>query len=169
MRAARFETFKYPRQPRYFFPVIVIEDSPERLMFYNPLGQPLYIGKEDKTTSSSSHSLNILWPGRYYNLVLFWKKDWLFDGYYVNLAMPPEWDGELCVYIDLELDIGLFNDGIVRILDEDEYAESKIKYNYPQELITQIEEATKEVVAMMEARSFPFDGSLVNWRPEEAA
>ncbi len=168
MRVARVESFKYPRRPRYFQPMTVVEDAPDRLILYGASGSPIYVGKDDKTVAAGHHTLAIMWPDRYYNSLLFWKADWTFQGYYVNLAMPHEWDGELCTYIDLELDVGLFDDGIVRILDEDEYEEGKILYNYPVELIEQIELATKEVVNLMESRTYPFDGSLVNWRPAAA-
>ncbi|MEI6043224.1 MAG: DUF402 domain-containing protein [Chloroflexota bacterium] len=168
MRNARLESFKYPRQPRYFYPVSVVQDERDQLMLYCGPGVPVYMGKNDTTTTTSQHTLSLLWPGCYYNVLLFWYADWTFHGYYVNLALPYEWDGELCVYIDLELDVALFEDGIVKILDQDEYEESKIRYNYPEELIGQIEEATAEVVQMMERRIFPFDGSLVSWRPNAA-
>lgn len=165
MNKARLETFKYPRQPRYHFPVEVVEDAEERLMLYSGPGTPVYVGKQDTIVSGSNHNLSLFWPGRYYNAILFWKPDWIFDCYYVNLALPHQWDGELCVYIDLELDVAMFPDGAIKILDEDEYEESKIKYNYTQEMMAQIEQSTIEVVQMMERRAFPFDGSLINWRP----
>jgi protein associated with RNAse G/E len=168
MYSARLESFKYPRQPRYFYPVSVVQDERDQLMLYNPPGVPIYVGKHDRIVPASDHTLSILWPDRYYNVLLFWLPDWTFRGYYVNLALPSEWDGELCVYIDLELDVALFEDGIVRVLDQDEYEESKIRYNYPDELIERVEHTTVQVVEMMERRTFPFDGSLVSWRPNAA-
>ena len=134
-------------------------------MLYRGPGVPVYVGKEDATSNSILHNLSLLWPERHYNVVLFWKADWTFDCYYVNLALPRQWDGELCSYIDLELDVALYLDGTLKILDEDEYEESKIRYNYPQELIAKIEQTTAEVVQLMEQRVFPFDGSLIHWRP----
>lgn len=165
MKKVRLETFKYPSQPRYHFPVSVVEDKPEQLMLYSGPGTPVYVGKEDTTVSSHNHNLTFLWPDRYYNAILFWKPDWTFDCYYVNLALPHQWDGELCTYIDLELDVALFPDGTIKILDEDEYEESKILYNYPRELIAKIDQSAREVVQLMERRAFPFDSSLINWRP----
>jgi protein associated with RNAse G/E len=162
---AQLETFKYPRQPRYFMPVSVVEDQPHQLILYCGPGTPVYVGKEDTTHLGTKHNLTILWPERYYNLLLFWDADWTFDCYYVNLAKPHQWDGKLCTYIDLELDVALFENGVIEILDQDEYEDSKIRYNYPRELIAQIERATAEVVDLMERRTFPFDGSLIDWRP----
>lgn len=149
-------------------PASLVEDSERHLLLYTPPGSPIYVGKEDKTVEATNHTLAILWPERYYNALLFWRPDWTFRGYYVNLALPHEWDGERCAYVDLELDVALFEDGVVQILDEDEYEESKILYNYPDELIKRIEQATGEVIEMLQQRVYPFDGSLVNWRPEAA-
>ncbi len=165
MRSVRFETFKYPSQPRYFFPALVVRESEKEQLFYIGPGLPIYVGKSDSTFIGTKNHLTLMWPDVYYNISLFWDGDWNFECYYVNLALPHQWDGELCTYIDLELDVMMTEDGTITILDEDEYEEGKIRYNYPQELIAQIERSTKEVVALMEARTYPFDNSLLNWRP----
>jgi protein associated with RNAse G/E len=88
-----------------------------------------------------------------------------------------EWDGELCSYIDLELDVmyvtedchrlqGEYEKPGVYVLDRDEYEEHKVIYNYPPELMERTEAALLEVLRQIETRAFPFDNSLLGWRPD---
>jgi protein associated with RNAse G/E len=178
LKLVRVETFSYPDVPRYFFPAAIVDEQPDYFIIYHPAGAPLWSGKDGKLHRGTHHSMGVLYPDRDYNLILFWTADWTFDAYYVNIALPTRWDGEVVDYIDLDLDVlwlteqtprvqnGLKQAGVY-ILDRDEYEERKIAYNYPPELMERAEAALHEVIAQIEARAFPFDDALVGWRPSE--
>jgi protein associated with RNAse G/E len=176
LQLARIETFCYPDVPRYFFPAAIVAEQPDYMMIFHPAGSPVWSGKDGKLHRSKSHSLSFLYPDRDYNLILFWRADWAFDAYYVNIALPFERQGDLCCYIDLDLDVlwltehnfnvqaGVREAGVY-ILDREEYEERKVEYNYPPELMERAEAAVLTVLEQIEARVFPFDDSLLNWRP----
>ncbi len=176
LKIARVESFNYPEVPRYFFPTIVVEDKPEYLSLYHPLHAPLWSGKDGQYHRNNSHSLSFLYPDRDYNVVLFWNPDWTFSSYYVNIALPMRWDGDMCYYVDLDLDVLYIVEQSVRVLegrsepgvielDRDEFEERKLTHNYPAEIVARAESGLREVLAQIEAQAFPFDGSLLNWRP----
>lgn len=165
MRRVDFEIFKYPRRPRFSISASLLRDEPDALMLYVPAGRELYSHQEQTSRKASHHIIGFFWPGRYYNAEIFWKPDWTFKGYYVNLALPVEWDGQRCAYVDLELDLSHYVGEPIKLLDEDEYEESKLKYNFPPELIEQVEVAKAGAMHLLEAKFFPFDDSLVTWRP----
>ena len=82
---------------------------------------------------------------------------------YVNIGTPPEWDGDRIHQIDLDLDVALRPDGSIHVLDEDEFALHQVRYAYPTDLIAAARTATESVVASLENREPPFDGSAQVW------
>ncbi len=55
---------------------------------------------------------------------------------YCDISTPVEWPNPREVtMIDLDLDVVRRRDGLVALLDEDEFAEHQVKYRYPAEVI----------------------------------
>lgn len=171
------ETYKYPNLPRYYFPAQVVTDIPDILTLFCPVGAPFWSGKDNQLHVHRHHTFSLLYPDRDYNVVLFWNADWGFRGYYVNVALPMQWDGQMCSYIDLDLDVQFLTEESVvarggqmaagvYVLDRDEYEERKIAYNYPVEIMERSEAALQEILRQIEIKAFPFDDSLVGWRPD---
>jgi hypothetical protein len=83
-------------------------------------------------------------------------------GYYCNVATPLHFDGETVRYVDLQLDVRVFADGAgaleYRVVDEDEFEAARERYGYEDGLVTSARRAVDELVRMIEAREFPFDG-----------
>ncbi|MBK7828061.1 hypothetical protein [Nannocystis sp.] len=55
---------------------------------------------------------------------------------------------------------------VVRRLDEEEYA--RRSPSYPAELLPRLEHAICEATTMLAERVFPFDDTLLGWRPDGA-
>ena len=166
MHAVQLNIFKYPRRQRYTLAAYVVRDEADYLMLYSPVGAELFSHEKQTAFNLSQHIVDIFWPGRYYNVEIFYKADWTFKGYYVNLALPYERSKQQCVYVDLELDISHFAGEPIKILDEDEYEETRLKYNFSQDLVGQIETAKNQAIQLLQTGAFPFDGPLILWRPE---
>lgn len=54
--------------------------------------------------------------------------------YYCNIATPFIWDGEAIKYIDYDLDLKVFPNHKMKVLDENEYAMHAKTMKYPKEL-----------------------------------
>lgn len=76
--------------------------------------------------------------------------------YYVNIASPALLDQGFLKYIDYDLDVKLYPDGVERTLDENEYERHSQTYGYPAELSRAVEKSTEEVKAMIANGEFPF-------------
>jgi uncharacterized protein len=64
---------------------------------------------------------------RWYNIYeIYDRDDRHFKGWYCNVCMPAEIDGNEIRYVDLALDLLVFPDGRQLILDEDEFSALKI-------------------------------------------
>ena len=70
--------------------------------------------------------------------------------------MPPQFDGEVLSYVDLDMDVLVEPDLSYRILDVDDFEMNANRYHYPQEVQQQAKHALDELVRLIETRSFPF-------------
>jgi uncharacterized protein (DUF952 family)/protein associated with RNAse G/E len=102
------------------------------------------------------------WPDRYFNVIRLEEPGHGLTGYYCNIAAPVQFDGDNVRYVDLQLDVRVYvaADGSMTwaLLDEDEFEAARLHYGYDEALVARCHEAVAQIVAMVEAREFPFDG-----------
>ena len=82
--------------------------------------------------------------------------------YYVNIASPTILDDGYLRYIDYDLDVKVYPDGVEKTLDEREYDRHITLYGYPKDLSQAIEKSMDQVKTMIEAKQFPFQDEIVN-------
>jgi protein associated with RNAse G/E len=71
--------------------------------------------------------------------------------------MPPKFENNVLDYVDLDIDVLVWKDFSIEILDTDEFAENSKKYNYSVEIKNRANESLKKVLELVENRDFPFD------------
>jgi protein associated with RNAse G/E len=102
------------------------------------------------------------WTDRWFNVIRLETPGQGLYGYYCNIATPLRFDGETVHYVDLQLDVRVLADASgkleYRLVDEDEFEAARQRYAYDDELVARCREAVASLVAMIEAREFPFDG-----------
>jgi hypothetical protein len=73
------------------------------------------------------------WFDKYYNLIELFDTQGNLAQVYINIASPPYLEeGSLC-FKDYELDVFKYSPGPAELLDEDEFAEAVITYQYTKE------------------------------------
>ncbi|MCQ2797470.1 MAG: DUF402 domain-containing protein [Bacilli bacterium] len=77
--------------------------------------------------------------------------------YYVNVASPTIMDNGFLKYIDYDLDVKLFPDGAIKVLDEQEFEKHIQTYVYSNELVRVIRNSFKSIQADMIQKKFPFN------------
>lgn len=82
---------------------------------------------------------------------------------YVDVTTPPVWDGAVLRTVDLDLDVVRDNTGRVWVDDEDEFAEHRSRFGYPDELVRAALAACDRVHADVAAARAPYDGSADAW------
>ena len=107
---------------------------------------------------SGTLSLEYYWLDRWYNIFRFLEPSGELRSFYCNVSVPPVFDGQNLSYIDLDMDVLVSPDLSYRILDEDEFAENALRFNYPQEVLRKAQEGLEELVSLIEAKGFPFQG-----------
>ncbi|QAY72292.1 DUF402 domain-containing protein [Agromyces protaetiae] len=80
---------------------------------------------------------------------------------YVDLTTTPEWTadatGTTVSMIDLDLDVIERGDGSVYLDDEDEFAEHRAKFGYPDVVVERTEAHAAALLRAVERREPPFD------------
>jgi protein associated with RNAse G/E len=101
------------------------------------------------------------WKDRWFNVIRLEEPGIGVTGFYCNIASPVRFDGRTVAYTDLQLDVRVYvePDGSLRhaLVDEDEFEAARRLYNYAPDLVTHCYEAVEQVIALVEARRFPFD------------
>ncbi|MGH3302101.1 MAG: DUF402 domain-containing protein [Streptosporangiaceae bacterium] len=84
---------------------------------------------------------------------------------YCDITTAPRWlhRGEVTM-ADLDLDVlRMRGYGQVLLVDEDEFADHQVRYDYPAEVIRQAEQAAAWLLAAIRARAEPFGGGYRRW------
>ena len=83
---------------------------------------------------------------------------------YVDIATPAEWVNDHRVeMIDIDLDVVRRKDGSVEVLDEDEFLEHQMTFDYPNWLVDRARTTAAELVLAIEANREPFNETPNHW------
>jgi hypothetical protein len=77
---------------------------------------------------------------------------------YVDIATPPSWDGEVLRSVDLDLDVIQGLSGRVWVDDEDEFADHRVRWAYPADVVRGARDAATWVETAVRDGRPPFDG-----------
>lgn len=82
---------------------------------------------------------------------------------YVDITTPPVWAGATLRAVDLDLDVVRGNTGRVWVDDEDEFAEHRVRYGYPPDVVRAAAASCDQVHAAVADRRAPYDGVAARW------
>jgi uncharacterized protein len=84
---------------------------------------------------------------------------------YCDITSPPQWPEEDCVtMVDLDLDVvRLRANQQVLLVDEDEFAEQRLRYGYPADVVSNAEQAAAWLQAAIGDGAEPFAGGYHRW------
>ncbi|MDP3891014.1 DUF402 domain-containing protein [Nocardioides sp.] len=77
---------------------------------------------------------------------------------YVDIATPPVWDGRVLRSVDLDLDVIRAPRGRVWVDDEDEFADHRVRFAYPEDLVAHAAVSCSFVLTAVNDRLPPYDG-----------
>ena len=97
---------------------------------------------------------------RWYNIMAMIRKRGIF--YYCNLASPSIYDGEAIKNIDYDLDVKVFPDGNILLLDRDEFEYHQVLMDYDPDIIEIVENEQKRLVNLVRSKWEPFNDSVIN-------
>ncbi len=102
-------------------------------------------------------SYEYYWKNKWFNIFRFHEPEGNLRNFYCNINQPPVLKNGVLDYIDLDIDVLVWQDFSFEILDLDEFAENILKYKYTADLQNKVQESVAEILKMIENKSFPFD------------
>lgn len=83
---------------------------------------------------NGTRSVESFFADRWYNHFAFYEPAGDFRNHYINISMPPEIGDASVDYVDLDIDIIIWPDGRVDLLDQEEFEKNAVLYHYPAEI-----------------------------------
>jgi protein associated with RNAse G/E len=147
---------KYDGSAHWEFDSFFVLENGPLLIATNFAGQQLHNKAGPWTTPFDVR--NHFWSDRWYNVMRCDrpKADGL-EYWYCNVTTPALYDGETLRYVDLDLDVRVYANGRIELLDEDEFLENSQRMGYPPDVIEQARRAADELVELATKRRFPFE------------
>lgn len=82
---------------------------------------------------------------------------------YVDITTPPRWQGSVLHAVDLDLDVICGPTGRVWVDDEDEFADHRVRFGYPEAVVAAALASCAQVEAAVAAGRAPYDGAAAAW------
>lgn len=102
-------------------------------------------------------SYEYYWLDRWYNVFRFYGPEGVLRNYYCNINVPPKFEQNILDYVDLDLDVLVWPDRRIDILDREELERNAEKYGYSAEIRKKIEDGLTEILLLIKDGVFPFD------------
>lgn len=150
---------KFDQSLRRSWQCELIEETDDFYLFLGEFDSEV-VHKELGVIRPGTVSYEYYWKNEYYNVFCFHEPDGNFRNFYCNINMPPILQNNTLDYIDLDIDIVVWKDFSIEILDVDEYEENKEKYLYPENLQQIVSDSVESLLAKIKHREFPFDINL---------
>ena len=102
-------------------------------------------------------SYEYYWKSKPFNVFRFHEPEGKLRNYYCNINLPPVFEKNVLNYVDLDIDVLVWNDLSYKLLDLDEFVENALLYNYSVEIHQTVSDGKNEVLELIRSKSFPFD------------
>ncbi len=156
-RQVRVQKLTYDGKPGYSYSAELLEANTRivvRAPFQSPHGRPVFLPDLGITLEEGELWVEYYYRDRWYNVLKIFDRAGQLKGYYCNICMPAEFDGQVIAWRDLTLDVYIFPDGTHRVLDEAEFEASDL---YPPDIRAKAREAVTELLDLAARGESPFD------------
>jgi protein associated with RNAse G/E len=96
------------------------------------------------------------WLDRWYNVFRFYEPGGTARNYYCNIAVPAIFESSVLEYVDLEIDVVVWPDGRVLVLDREDFEEAAGKFKFEPEFKSDVYSTLERLLTSINLREFPF-------------
>ncbi len=132
---------------------IVLDIKDDYMVFGN--NKTTVIESDGSSWKTREPAITYFYKDKWYNVICQFKEKGVF--YYCNIASPFVIENNVIKYIDYDLDLRVFPDGIFRILDRDEYKYHKKIMHYSKEIDLIVDEELSSLIEKYKTHGIPFD------------
>lgn len=158
----QIKALKYPNLPHYEWEGEILEKTSDYVLVKCKPGRKLIHHTKNDVFTINNTSLE------YFSL-----KEWFTAAievdagnvvsYYCNVAKPSVLINNKLSFIDLDLDLVQRKNKGWEVIDEAEFEENSIKYQYPPELKDEAVKALERLKEKVKRGEFPFNQQVVRW------
>lgn len=109
------------------------------------------------TIEAGTISTEYFWLDRWFNIFRFTSPTGQLKCWYCNIAMPPTHTKDSLDYIDLDIDIVIWPDGTHQVLDEVEFEENAVRFQYSGEILKSVRTAINTILSDLSLSKPPFE------------
>jgi protein associated with RNAse G/E len=102
-------------------------------------------------------SYEYYWKNEWFNVFRFHEPEGGLRNYYCNINKPPIFGNGVLDYIDLEIDILVWKDFKIQILDIEEFEENAEKFGFTKDLRDKTEQSLEKILSLIKKKEFPFN------------
>ncbi|TCZ77857.1 DUF402 domain-containing protein [Paenibacillus albiflavus] len=114
---------------------------------------------DGKVWTSRIPGISFFIPDQWFNIVALLEEGGI--RYYCNIASPAYLVDHVLTYIDYDLDVIVFPNGKVRVVDQDEYEEHKLVYDYSKIVQDKVERGLDSLLERIQCQRAPFQDELI--------
>ena len=152
----RLERRKWPDAPHYGMTGKVLGEDDSGVWVGARAGSTVVLPNGTETPGQ----YDVVWciPRDKWLLAHFWHGHLEVD-VYVDICTPAVWNERGVRMVDLDLDVILWNQskgGHIELVDEDEFEEHSVAFDYPEDLVVGARRAAADILAKVQAKEAPF-------------
>lgn len=153
---ATINSRKFDQKIRRSWTCELVERSDSLLVFLGEFDEDIThpgLGEIKRGTISYEY----YWLDRWYNVFRFHEPDGSFRNYYCNINMPPTFENGVLDYVDLDIDVLVWEDAVYEVVDRADFETNAAKYGYPDPIREKVEATLSHLIEQIEGKCFPFD------------
>ena len=135
----------------------VLEDNEDYVILASVFAS--VIESDGRTWHTKEPAIFILSKKEWFNVIAMLKEDGVC--FYVNIASPTIFDKGFLKYIDYDLDLKLYPNKDIRLIDVKEYGYHRKKYNYGDDIDKILRFNITNIKECMGKNEFPFCDDLI--------
>lgn len=152
----KIQALKYPDIPHYEWEGQLLKQTSEYIIVLCKRGRKLKHYTKNQTFTIDNTSLEFFSLKEGFTAAMEIEGEQI-TSYYCNVALPSEFENNQICFIDLDLDLIKKRQGDWQVVDEDEFEENSVKYQYPAELKERARFELEELKRKALEKEFPFN------------
>jgi protein associated with RNAse G/E len=154
------KAYKYDGRLHYEQPLQLKEKHPDHVVLEGAVGRELIHYTRDAVYKFDAETYEYFFSDRWYTAAIVFDKDRNVVHVYCNIALPCTIKDTSVEFIDLDVDV-IVRDGIMEVVDVDEFEEHKEIFGYGRNLEKKVFEAVERVKKDIAEGNYPFDRDIL--------
>ncbi len=154
------KAYKYDGRIHYEQPLKLKEKFDNHVVLEGAIGRELIHYTRDTVFTFDAKTYEYFFTDRWYTAALVFDNAGKIVHVYCNIAFPCKLKEDTVEFIDLDVDV-IVRDGILEVVDIDEFEEHKKLYGYGKELEIRVFKAVDQVKKDITEGNYPFNRDIL--------